>query len=164
MIVTKEITINASTKELWRILADDYDKIGEWTTTVQLSTPNPDVPEGEGRVCSTALGHVKETITHKDEQKHAFTYAVTAENAPFFLDGIDNTWNVEAVGNNQSLVRMSANVKLMPVVGQLIAPFMKMRMLKGFNSILEELKYYAETGQIHPRKLEELNAKKLQTV
>lgn len=162
MIVEHQSIINTSASQLWDILAKDYDKIGEWATAVVESTPNPDVPEGEGRVCSTALGNNKETITHKDEQERSFTYAVDFEKSPFFLEGIDNTWTVEPAGNGQSVVRMSANVQLKTIIGTLIAPIMKIRMRKGFVSILEELKYYAETGEIHPRKLEQLNTKKFQ--
>lgn len=158
----REITINASANHLWTILAQDYDKIGEWATAVVESSPNPDVPEGEGRVCSTSFGDNKEIITHLDEQERSFTYAVEFAKVPFFLEGIDNTWIVEPQGDNQSLVSMNADVRLKTVVGTLIAPLMKRRMEKGFVGLLEELKYYAETGQIHPRKLEQRNAQQPQ--
>lgn len=159
MNAKRQININAPANQIWRILAEDYDKVGDWATLVEESSPNPDVPEGEGRVCVTALGNNKETITHLDEQERSFTYAVDFAKPPFFLEGIDNTWTVEPTGDNQSLVGMNANVRLKTAVGQLMAPVMKRRMEKGFDSLLEELKYYAETGRVHPRKQEQLNSR-----
>ena len=157
-----QITINAPASQVWRILVEDYDKVGEWATAVPESFTNPEVPEGEGRICSTTLGNTTEVITQLDEQERNFTYSVEPENPPFFLEGIDNTWTVEPKGNNQSVVSMNADVKLKTAVAPLIAPLMKWRMHKGFGTILEELKYYAETGQVHPRKQEQLNSQKLQ--
>jgi len=162
MNAKRQISIDAPAGQLWRILAEDYDKVGEWATVVQESTPNPDVPEGEGRVCTTTFGDNKETITHLDEQEQSFTYAVDFAKSPFFLKGINNTWTVEPKGNDRSLVSMSADVELIAVFGQLIGPLLKRRMLKGFDALLEELKVYAETGQVHPRKVEQLNSQALQ--
>jgi len=160
----RQITINASASQLWNILAKDYDKVGQWATAVEKSIPNPDVPEGEGRVCTTTFGNNKEVITHLDEQERSFTYAVDFAKPPFFLEGIENTWTIEPNGNNQSIVRMSADVQIKTIVGKLAAPLIQRRMEKGFDGLLEELKYYAETGKIHPRKQEKLNAQKLQLV
>jgi carbon monoxide dehydrogenase subunit G len=162
MNVKRQINVNAPAGQLWSILVEDYDRVGEWATAVKESTPNPDVPEGEGRICATTLGNNKETITRFDEQERSFTYAVDFERSPFFLEGIDNTWTVEPKGDNQSLVSMSANIELKSIIGQLIRPLLKRRMEKGFDSLLEELKYYTETGQVHPRKQEQLNSRKVQ--
>lgn len=162
MIVKRQINVNAPTSQMWHILAEDYDKVGEWATAVEESTPNPDVPVGEGRVCVTTFGDNKETITQIDEQKRTFTYEVEFAKSPFILEGIENTWIVEPVGSNQSLVSMSANVNLKTVFGHLLGPLLKRRMEKGFDSLLEELKYFAETGQVHWRKQEQLNSRKVQ--
>lgn len=162
MNAKRQINVNAPASQVWRILAEDYDKIGEWATVVEESTPNPEVPVGEGRICATTFGNNKETITHLDEQERSFTYEVDFAKSPFFLEGIENSWTVESKGNNQSLVSMSANVQLKTVIGQLIGPLLKRRMEKGFDSLLEELEYYAETGQVHPRKQEQLNSRKFQ--
>lgn len=152
MNVRQQIKINAPASQLWHILAEDFDKISGWAATVLESGPNPQVPEGEGRVCLTTFGKNTEVITHIDKTERTYTYAVTPEKRPFFLKGIENTWTIKPIGNDRSEVSMNANVKLMPVIGLLIAPLMKRRMLKGFVSILEELKHYAETGEVHPRK------------
>ena len=70
MKVNRQLTINASADKLWQILGDDYAKVGDWTTQVLSSAPNPDLPVGQGRVCETdGFGDAKETITHYDEKR-----------------------------------------------------------------------------------------------
>ncbi len=165
MDVIRKITINASAERMWKILADDYDKVGEWTSQIEQSTSNPDLPVGEGRVCTTpGFGDVKETITQFDETRRMFSYAADIQKMPFFVRAMGNTWQVEPKGPNQSIVHMHLEGKLLPVFAQLMGPLMKKQMVKTVDILLEELKYYAETDKIHPRKLEQLsqlNAKPL---
>ena len=158
-----QININASADRLWEILVDDFDQISKWTAAVYTSGPNPDLPVGDGRVCETTIGNNVEEMTHRDQQNGTFTYHVIPEKAPFFLNGIDHTWTIKPTGENMSQVGMDATVHLGPVANILMGPFMKRRMLSGFASILEELKYYAETNQIHPGKKEQIEARKLQS-
>lgn len=158
MNANAQINIKAPASQLWRILAEEYDQISEWAAVVLESEPNPDVAKGEGRLCVTTIGNNKETITHIDEQARTFTYAVVPEKSPFFLRGLENSWMIEPTSDNESIVSMRATVKLLPVFSQLVGPSMKRRMEKGFVKILEELKYYAETGQVHPRKQKQLAA------
>lgn len=158
MEVIRAITINASANRLWQILAEDYDKVGEWTSEIPESSPNPDLPVGEGRVCTTPdFGDVKEIITHFDEQQRSFSYAADIQKMPFFVREIGNSWRVEPKGDNRAVVHMHLKGRLLPVFSQLMGPIMKRQMLKSVDTILEELKYYAETGQIHPRKREQLS-------
>jgi hypothetical protein len=162
MNVQRKISINTPVSRLWSILADDYDKVGEWTTAVEASAPNPDVPEGEGRVCATGFGENRETITHSDSEEHTFTYQVEFAKPPFFLERILNSWSVDAGGDGQSVVQMNADVQLKPIIGAIMGPFLKRGMHRRLDKILDELKYYAETGQIHPRKQEQIKTRSLQ--
>ena len=152
MNVSQQTIINAPVSQLWKILAEDYDQISGWAAAVLESGPNPEVPVGEGRVCLTTVGTNIETITHKDKNARTFSYNVVPEKAPFFFKGVENTFDLKPLGNNQTEVSMSANVDLSPVIGTLLGPLVRKRMLKGFVGILEELKQYAETGEVHVRK------------
>ena len=79
-----------------------------------------------------------------DERERTFSYAVVPEDAPFFFKGVENTFNLKPLGNDRTEVSMNANVKLSPVIGTLLGPLVKRRMLKGFVGILEELKEYVQ--------------------
>ena len=156
MEVIRKINVNASASQLWTILAEEYDRVGEWTSEIEQSAPNPDLPVGEGRVCVTpGFGDVKETITKYDEQDREFSYAAEIGNFPFFVKEVGNTWRVEANGNG-SIVHMHMKGRLLPVFAQLMGPIMKRQMAKSADIVLEELKYFAENGRVHPRKQQQL--------
>ena len=160
MNVKHKIDINAPASHLWQILVNDFNDISGWATVVLTSGPNPHVPIGEGRVCQTTLGNNSETITEFNENDRTYTYVVEPEKTPFFLKGIENTWTVKPLGPERSEVSMRANVTLHTLMGKLMAPLVRRRMLKGFGSLLEELKVFAETGQVHQRKMEQLSSSK----
>ena len=157
MEVKRQVTINASADKLWQILGTDYDRVGEWTSEVPSSAPNPDLPAGQGRVCKTdGFGDAKETITRFDEQRRELAYVAEIEKMPFFVREMGNSWRVEPQGANQSVVHMHMQGKLMPVFKQLMSGAMSKQLSKSADTVLEELKYYAETGKIHPRKQKQL--------
>ncbi len=51
MEIISKTNINAPAENLWKILAGDYNKVCEWTSLVEQSVPNPDLPTGKGRAC-----------------------------------------------------------------------------------------------------------------
>ncbi|MDJ0753866.1 MAG: SRPBCC family protein [Ardenticatenaceae bacterium] len=158
MEVKRELTVNASAQTLWKILGEDYDRVGEWTSEVPTSKPNPDLPEGQGRVCSTeGFGDAKETITEFSPRDRVLAYTAEIEKMPFFVKEMGNRWEVVPRGDKRALVKMHLKGRLLPVFAQLMGPVMKKQMAKSADTLLEELKYYAETGDIHPRKKKQLN-------
>ncbi|MCG8349966.1 MAG: SRPBCC family protein [Chloroflexales bacterium] len=102
MDIIRAVIINAPAEKLWKILAEDYDKVGEWASEIEKSTPNPDLPLGEERACSPpGFGDVKETITQFDETRKTFSYAADVQKMPFFVCDLSNTWRVESKGTAQ---------------------------------------------------------------
>ena len=163
MEIKKSITVDQSIDKVWEIMATDYTRVGEWTSAINVSKPNDEVktklqdaPAG-GRVCTApGFGDVKETITRYDESKKAFSYKADISSMPFFVKGIANNWSFRPLGPNKTEVNMKIDLDLNAFPGTLMAPIMRSQLSKTSNVILEELKYYAETGNIHPRKLKAL--------
>ena len=163
MEIKKSTTINQSIDKVWEIMATDYTKVGEWTSAINFSKNNDDVktkledaPAG-GRVCTApGFGDIKETITHYDESKKHFRYAADISSMPFFVKGIANNWSFRSLGPKKTEVNMKMELDLNAFPGTLMAPVMRRQMTQSANVIMEELKYYAETGNIHPRKLKAL--------
>ena len=163
MQIKKSITVDQSMEKVWQIMATDYTKVGEWTSEIAVSENNDEVktkledaPAG-GRVCTApGFGDVKETITHFDESKKHFRYKADISSMPFFVKGIANTWSFRSLGPKKTEVNMKLDLDLNAFPGALMAPLMRVKMSKTANTILEELKYYAETGNIHPRKVKAL--------
>ena len=154
------ITINASAKKVWRVLAHDFGNIGQWASAIPASKADADlpVPEGAeigGRVCSTAVpgfSDVQESFMYYDEQSMCFGYQAT-EGRPWFLKHAENHWVVRSLGPNTSLVETRAEIDVSLFPGLFLAPLFKLQMGRIGAQSLEELKYYVERDQPHPRKL-----------
>jgi Polyketide cyclase / dehydrase and lipid transport len=154
------ITINASAKKVWRILAHDFGNIGQWASAIPASKavaelPVPEGAEVGGRVCSTAVpgfSDIQESFMFYDEQSMSFAYQAT-EGRPWFLKQAENHWAVRSLGPNTSLVETWAETDISLFPGLFLAPLFKLQMGRIGTKSLEELKYYLEHDQPHPRKL-----------
>src|SRR6266568_5680026 len=154
------ITINASAKKVWRVLAHDFGNIGQWASAIPASQAVPDlpVPEGAevgGRVCATAVpgfGDVQERFMYYDEPSMRFGYQA-AEGLLWFLKHAENHWVVRSLGPDASLVEARAEIVVSLLPGLFLAPLLKLQMGRAGVQLFEELKYYVERDQPHPRKL-----------
>lgn len=163
MDIEKSITVDQPVGKLWQIMATDYTSVGEWTSTVNVSKPNGAVttklegaPAG-GRVCTApGFGDIEETLTRFDEKHKIFSYKADASGMPGFVKGLHNTWSFRPLGPSKTEVTMRIEVELNAFLGTLVAPVMRAHMSKVGKVALEELKYYAKTGRIHPRKVRAL--------
>ncbi|GAB2873914.1 hypothetical protein ACCI51_06175 [Microbulbifer echini] len=71
---------------------------------------------------------------------------------PFFVKSMMNTWRIEPNGKGQPQVTFEIGVSLLPIFAQIMGPLMKKQFNKLASIILDELKYFSETGRVHPRK------------
>ena len=154
------ITINAPASNVWHVLAHEFDSIGRWASAIPQSAavtdrPAPDGAQVCGRVCSTAVrgfGAVREQFTYYDEQSMRFGYQAT-DGRPTFVTHAENNWVVRALGPQTSMVEAWAELAMPLFPGVFLAPLVKLQMRRVATKLFEELKYYVEHGQPHPRKL-----------
>lgn len=156
--ITKNAIVNVSADRLWSILADDFDKIGEWARGVDSSAPNTDaaVPEGAsvgGRVCQApGFGAINETFTSFDPVERSYAFEATASKIPSFVRNITNhTW-VKPLGPEQSEVQLRITADTLGVRGALVKPMMTRKFSRGLDGSLEDLKIFAESGKISSEK------------
>ena len=164
MQIKQTFTINTSAETVWAILGHQFDRVSEWasgvyashgrnTGTVLLGAPS------SGRICDTKLGPFKETITQYDEERRILAYTAQGDNMPFFVKGMSNTWTVTPLGQHQAQVEMRMEASLLPVFSLVMGPLMRIQLGGVLKEIQTEMKYFAETGMPHPRKVK---AKQLQ--
>lgn len=158
--IKKQVTISGSTADVWRVLAHEFDRVGEWATTIAQSKPNPDASpiagaEVSGRICVVpGFGDLKESFTHYDEANMTFSYEAV-QGMPFFVKTAVNTWSLTQKGNQTVVdMRLIVDVNLFP--GKLMAPILRGQFDKQASEIVQELKYYIENGKPHPRKVSAL--------
>ena len=155
MTISKQITIDAPAEEVWRIVAHDFHKADRWASSVNHSTLKEagPTPEGcpldaAGRACDTSIGAITEKIVHYDELQKRFGYQAKAEGMPFFVKNLVNNWHVTEQGAGRTTVDMKLNIDLMPIVGTVMGPMMRIQMGKLLGEAVEELKFFVEQGSL----------------
>lgn len=160
MKIQSQLEIDAPAETVWYIVAHQFEQIGEWASNIASSARNNDaiIPKGAdvgGRVCEVpGMGQIKETFTHFDNKKMSYTYI--AGGGPFFMRSASNSWTVTAVNPNQSMVHFDAELIIKPPFRILLSLPIRWQINRLLRETTEELKFYIETGNIHPRKLAQL--------
>lgn len=159
MQLQKAITVNATADDVWEIVAHRFERVGEWSSAVVSSGPNPDAatPEGAlvgGRVCDVpGIGDLKETFTAYSEEKKRFTFVVTG--MPSFITLAQNTVEVRAISGGRSEVSLNIQMET-NAIGKVMGPMFRIRLKSTLDGFLTELKDYAETGALSAKKRKQL--------
>lgn len=166
-IVKENLTsqvINISADSLWAICRE-FDKTAEWTSTLNHSYGTGE-SEFEGvtcssRTCETGFGKgkvVEELILFSDENKE-LSYNLI-EGAPGFITLANNHWKVVEIGPNQSKIEMNVTMHMKKIAGFFLGGLIKKQMRRQVNIVLEELKIYAETGEVSEAKKKQIEKQK----
>jgi hypothetical protein len=158
--ISRQVTINAPAHKVWRVVAHEFDQIGRWATLIPRSQAVTDGPAPEGapvcgRVCGTAFAgfsDVRETFDYYDEQGMRFGYTAT-DGLPAFVTRAQNHWLVRALGPDTTLAEGRGEVDVRWFPGIFVLPLLQLQLRRAAAQVFEELKYYIEHDQPHPRKL-----------
>ena len=160
--INKNTVVNVSADRLWSILADDFDKVGEWARGVDSSGPNTKAaaPEGAsvgGRVCQApGFGAITETFTSYEPAQHSYAFEATASKLPSSVRNLTNHTSVKSLGPQQSEVQLTITADLTGFRGALVKPIMTWNFSRALDGALEDLKVFAESGKISSEKTKAL--------
>ena len=154
--VEESIFINLAKEKLWDITALQFDKIGAWSAGVLDSKGYGTGLNGaicKERRCVPSYKGFNETIERIIDYQpghYHFTYQIVA-GLPKMVTNATNQWihTDEASGTR---ITMKISMKLSGLMGKLMKGLLKKKMGKILRQNLEELKVYAETGEMHQRK------------
>ena len=152
--VKDKIMINTPATKVRRVLAHEFENIDQWSSGITESgaVKQGAIPEG-AKVCGRVCDGIREDFTYYDEQARRFGYKGIDLPWYFFINRIENNWSVHSLEPSKSVVEMRPEIDINPFLGlllKLLMPFIKKNL--GTRT-LEELKYYIENDQPHPRKL-----------
>ena len=154
MRLESSIIVNQDIERLWKIMALEFTSISKWASAISFSIADDSIsktmgaPVG-GRVCKApGYGDVYEEITHFDSVKKEFSYRANSSAMPTFVTGMENNWVFHDLGENRTEVSTRAFITMNDFPGRLLAPFMRLQMSRMGKRFREELKYYAETGEV----------------
>lgn len=155
MTIEKEILINKSIDEAWQVLGPQFADVSKWASPVSHSEGSGQSFNGATcteRGCSTTLGALKEKLLEYSPAGHQLKYEVK-EGMPSMVKYATNTWRLEPGPAGQTRLIMRADMEIGGFTGALMKPMMQMKMSKLCAHLVEEFKFYVETGQPHPRKV-----------
>ena len=162
--VKTEATIHATVEELWQILSGGFTDVETWASLVTWSEPNPQATEvldgapTGGRLCDVpGFGRTDERIIRFDVESHTIGYNVTAEKIPGFVSNLQNIWNLREAGPEAARVSSNLTADVRGIRGVVMGPMMKSRFGKAVDRSIEDLRVYAETGEVseHKRRRQE---------
>jgi Polyketide cyclase / dehydrase and lipid transport len=158
MVIEKEITINKSIQDAWKVLGLDFANPSKWASAVNHSEGSGDNFNGahcSERGCSTTMGSIKEKLYEFSNENYTLAYEV-AEGMPSMVKYATNTWRLFDLGKNKCKLQIRMEIRMGGFLGSLLQPIMKMQISKMGNHLVEDFAYYVENGTPHPRKLKAL--------
>ncbi|MEM8908302.1 MAG: SRPBCC family protein [Bacteroidota bacterium] len=165
--VEESIFIDLPRAQLWEITALQFDKIGIWSSGVTDSEGHGVGENGavcQERQCTPSYKGFKKTteriIDYQPDQFH-FTYKIAA-GLPKMVVHATNQWLHLPEGKGTRMT-MKINMELKGLMGWIMKGPLSNQMKKILKENLEELKVYAETGQVHERK-KKLNQKLVKSI
>jgi len=157
-----QIVINAPLEAVWHVLVERFEHIAEWASGVPGSSvadvAGADGAPVGGRVCESSwrgFDDVTETIVEFGEDPYFFTYV--ASGTPAWMGVAGNTWHVEAVDEDTTLVYFEPSIEPAGRVGRVVVPLFIQFAGQMANDTLDDLKVFVETGQPSERKRKKLN-------
>lgn len=150
--------IAASADRLWEIIGPGFSEVSKWSRAVDhAETSGKAVFEGaacSNRACdlnASGFNKISETIIEYNENERRLGYTVDT-GLPGFVVYMANNWQIVPVGQNQCRAEMTITMKLKPLMGAIMGPMFKMNVNKVLGEVIEDLRTYAETGEISEAK------------
>ncbi len=151
-----QMTIDAPAARVWEINGTRFAEIGSWSRNVLQSAPTSGTPlqgaPSAGRACKVVgFGDVYETLTEFDPLNRRLALTVD-EGLPFFVYKSVFESRVVPLDANSCRFEVSQWMEISVFPGALMMPLLNRKLNAAVESILGDLKFYAENGKPHPEK------------
>ena len=155
--INRDLQINSPIEEVWQVVGHEYAEAYKWASSLKHSEAlNNESLNGSScteRSCDVAgFGQITERVLEYSDEEYLLSYEVTS-GLPKFVIKTENTWKLSAAAGGNTNVEMRLKMQTKGFLGWLLGGIMERKTGKLLDGSLEELKYYVETGKIHPRTL-----------
>lgn len=155
MDIKTELIIEKNANNIWQVMGIQFDEIHLWSSFFKDSKPT-----GENKfdgINFSARNTVIEgginthTLDLFDSENFILAYTVTSGTPPF-ANKAGAEWALEIINENTSKASITVNIDLKEGIPEKKVIEVKSWLNKSSNEMLEDLKHYVETGNLHPRK------------
>ena len=152
------IEIDTDINSVWNAALDQFGKISLWSSGVYASSPTIEKDTVQhkgfsGRVYETQIGEVKEIFTHINSNLYEFSYRLTSEKFPTFMEDALNSWKLTPLSGSKTKLTMQGETIIKFIPGILLGLPPKLQGNRVLKNNLEEFKHFVETGLPHPKKI-----------
>jgi hypothetical protein len=155
MNIRTEVIIEKNANDIWQVMGIQFDKIHIWSRFFKDSKPSGENKFDGINFSARDTVVVGGTNTHSldlfDYENFILSYTVTA-GAPPFAYKTGAAWAVEIINENKSKASITINLELKDGIPKEKVSEIKNWLHKSSKDMLEDLKHYVETGDLHPRK------------
>lgn len=155
MKVRNEIVIKKSANEVWKVMGNGFAEIHLWASFFKDSKPSGASKfagiDFSARDTIVEGGKNTHTLDVFDSENHVLSYTVTA-GAPPFADKAEARWALETLDDSSCKASILVNMELKEMVPAEKAAEVSKWLSQSADNMLEEMKHYLETGNLHPRK------------
>ena len=152
----EEVLIEKNIDEVWEVLGNQFTEVHLWSANFKSSNPG-----GEPKLLGLDYLH-RETMTEKGENfqeldnfdpaNYSLSYHVS-KGAPKIAKSALGEWKLTKTEDNQTRMNVHFILETKGLLGFILSPVISKKIAQASAEITEELKYYVENGQPHPRKL-----------
>ena len=160
--IDRDFVVNAPIERVWKITAEDFANVGSWASQI----PNSTAHAGEaiagapasGRTCAVAVpgfSKIDEALTAYDPAERTFSYEVLS-GLPSFVTKASNRWRLIELGPDQTRLELRGTLETRGLLGRLMAPMLKLNLIRAAKIIESDLRHIAEKGIPSPAKQKQL--------
>lgn len=156
----KELIIDKNIELVWEIMGNQFAQVHLWSTNFKDSKSGGSAKfsgiDYSERITQTNRGETVQELDAFDSINHSLAYHIT-KGAPGIAKRASAVWSLRGEGENKTKVVLEFNMETKGFLGALLSPLIKKGMGKSALEIAEDLKYYVENGNPHPRKVNSQN-------
>ncbi len=149
------LIINCSSADVWAIMGKQFSDVHLWSSNFKASKPGGTEKfsgiDYSFRATQTDRGETIQVLDTFDSENYRLAYHIT-KGIPTIAKSASAVWSLRPINSNQTEVILEFDMEVKNAIGYLLSPLIKLKIAKSAREIAEELKYYMENGNVHPRK------------
>jgi len=134
-----------------------YTKVHLWSTNFKDSKAggNPKLPGLDylHRITQTDRGETIQELDKFDNDHYMLIYHIS-KGAPEIAKTAVSIWSLTAIDSDKTKVKLEFQMETNGFKGLMLSSVIKLKLGKSAMGIAEELKFYIENGEPHPRKVQ----------
>ncbi len=145
-----QIELDIPAEQAWVAIGEKFGETGQWTSLLDSSFMEGELAPGGCRVCLQKNKKLTEEITKFDPENMELKYELVMGRPPI-VKSAGNSWSITPLDPRRCQVSMCPHIT-MKWWAVILTPLLWFGLNTSLPKVLEEFKYWAETGTVHPRK------------